>query len=607
MGTNTGEAVTFLVSEGYVPEFLRLLESADVVSVDTETTGVYPFNGDRLVGVAAGANGTYGYLPFRHATGPNLSPERLSQLVKVLSTKTLRGFHLRFDIEMLCNEGMALPPKIEDALLAALLVNENEPCFALKRGKRGDLGLAPRYLGEDTVAESDALDVVLRSRGLPKAEIYKLRPEEVAAYTCADLTLPERLLRDVYRPALDTWGMSDVFEEYNRYQLMLIEMEIRGIPIDRGVVTEALVRGREEQDALLALIHKSAGYELNPASWKQVALWLGTENAQEETILASKHPSARFLIDYKAYTKRDSTYLRRFLEYADECGHLHPQLNLTIDERDEGGTKSGRISSSHPNFTAIPKPTTNPLYSPCRRAVVAPPGYCILKADYQQAEAWIAGHYSNDPAILEAYHEGRDMYAELAADIRRDRQTCKTLHLAIQYGAGAWKVAQTLGVSEGIARELRSAWHKRFPRISQTMSRVNKAAERRGAIRLFTGRWCHFDGDKKSVVCKSPYYTAWNRLIQGSVAEMIRRAMLQLKPRLELLSSRIFLQVHDELLMFVPFSELSAATKVVRETMTDFPNWSLRPRIDLSAGLNWLEMEAIDDSQRTLGLLAPPS
>lgn len=565
--------------------------------MDTETTGLGVWTGDRMVGTALKtSDGHRLYFGYHHGGGGNLSPERKRQMIGAMTGKPLRGFHLRFDCEVMHNEGLPLPPKITDTLIAAVLMNENEPSFALKRSKSGVPGLSIRYLGDGAAYASDKFDQLLKERGLAKGELCELSAGEVEEYACMDLDLPDALMEKVYWPSLCTWNQERVFEEYNDYQRLLIEMEIGGLPVDRAVVDRALVEGEVAREDLLAQIHQAAGYKLNPQSPKQVAAWLGLPNAQEETVLASGNPMADALIDYKAYGKRGSTYLQRFIDYASPDGFLHCQLNLTRDERDLGGTKSARLSCSRPNLQAMPKPKTNPIYAACRQAIAAMPGYCIMEADYSQAEVRIAGHYSQEPALFDVFSSGIDVYEEFAASVRRfvpgfDRQAAKILHLAIQYGAGVWKIALMLGVSEDVARRLRDAWHARFPRISYMMRKMQKSAQKNGVIKLFSGRYGHFDGERKSVHCKSPHYTAWNRLIQGSVAEQIRYAMMALWPVIRDLGGRMLLQVHDSILFLIPIEKRAEAARLIKQHMEGVRQWDIPSVVDIKSGPNWLDVK----------------
>lgn len=584
-----------LVTDRTVEAAIRRVDATPELWTDTETDGLEVFTQHRMVGTAVGAGGEDLYFPFRHREGANLNDAARVGLMRAMARKKLKGFHLRFDVEVLQNEGLPPPPAIEDTMIAAVLMNENEQSFALKRSKAGLPGLSMKYLGAESVSDDEALRAKLEARGFAKQDLWKLPAEDVADYATADLALPRRLMAEVYEPGLATWKLTDLFQEYNDYQRLLISMETGGLPLDTAVVQQALADGETARADLLAQLHRAAGYPLNPNSPKQVKAWLGTPDAQEETLMRCGNPHAELIVDLKAYTKRDSTYLQRFLDYSHN-GILHTNLNLTPNDHGEGGTRSARLSGSHPNLQAMPKPKTNIIYAPCRQAIIAPEGYCLMEADYSQAEVRIAAHYSQEPALIAVFRGGIDIYEEFAAEVRSlvrgfDRQAAKILHLAIQYGAGVWKIALMLGVTEAVAKALRDRWHKRFPRISHVMRSMQKKAEEHGVIRLWTGRWGHFDGPTKSQSCKSPYYTAWNRLIQGTVAEIIRHAMMRLWEPLNAIGARMLLQVHDSILLLVPLGRRAEAARIVRQNMEAFPGWTVPMTVDIKTGPNWLDVK----------------
>ena len=585
-----------LVTNQNFQDALRRVRAASTVCLDTETSGLRTWGDDRIIGVAVKVDDAAMYFPFRHAGG-NLEESCLPELIAALTGKAVRGFHLRFDLEMLAKEGLPPPPHIQDTLHAAILMNENEPTFALKRGKAGP-GLCMRYLGPETVVASDRLDDILASRRLTKGDLNRLTAEEVADYACDDVILSDRLFTEVYEEPIRRWSLGAMLEEYGEYQQLLIAMETEGLPIDEAVVLAALAEGEAARADLLKQIHAAAGREINPGSPVQISRWLGTPDAKEETLLACGNPAADLIIRYKAYVKRDSTYLVPFLEGIEYDGKLHPSPNLVPKEDGTGGTRSGRLSYSGPNLQATPKVSEkNPvskIYAPVRRAIVAPPGYTLVEADYSQAEVRKAASLSTDQRLTDLVMSGADVYQDLADKRGMTRQASKTLFLAIQYGAGVWKIMEMLGVGEAEATRLRGAWHKHFPRVSNALRRMASHAEKTHCFRYISGRWAHFDGSSKSATCRSPFYTAWNHLVQGEVADMIRRAMLalwkELRERAELRGVKMLLQVHDSLLFLVPTARLAEVIPIIKAVMEDFPEDPVPPKVDFKIGPNWLDM-----------------
>jgi DNA polymerase-1 len=245
--------------------------------------------------------------------------------------------------------------------------------------------------------------------------------------------------------------------------------------------------------------------------------------------------------------------------------------------------------------------------------VIPRPGAKLAKCDYARAEMWMGASYSGDEALIEAYYAHRDIYTEMAKELGIERQEAKILFLMLQYGAGAWKVAQFFGWPFQTVTMLEaefgieaSQWHDRewrtyksqravqvrdgffelYPAIKAAMGIYATHFEREGILRLWTDRVIHFDRSE------TPAYAAWNRVIQGAVGEMVRIAMLRLEPMLAQYGAYMILQVHDELLIEYPEKYEKPVLKITKNVMEDF-DFKLRPRVDISVSArNYATTEA---------------
>jgi len=563
---------------------------ADQVTVDIESTGLSPWAGDRAVGVAVEVDGEADYFPARHGGGGNLPDGSLPKLLSALRGKTIGGWNVRFDLTMLSFEDggdWCLAPDVitEDGIIDALLIDENEPSFSL-------FSIAERYLGRGAGGTKTEMDRLLaarfpgvRSKKALKGKLHELSAADVEPYACGDVLLP-RLLRERYAPALEAWGLTGLAAEMNAYNLLLARMQKTGIAIDvarcrlLSKVTEARRAG------LLERLRGEAEAIFNPNSWQQVKKLTGAPDARAATLERWDHPVARGIIEYKKLGKAKAAYYDAICELVDAGGDLHPQLNLTRDPSDAYGTRTGRLSCSHPNFQALPHADDDPaaIYQ-VRDLVVPRPGMKLAKLDYERAEVWMGASFCREPRLLEAYRDRRDLYAEMSADLGIGRQQAKILFLMIQYGAGAWKIAQTFGWTEDRAFAVRSRFFDLYPAVRAAMRGYADAWEGTGVVRLWTGRACHYPGDRA--------YAAWNRVIQGAVAEMIRVAMQRLEGPLAALGARMILQVHDELVVEYPAgAEREVVALCVRE-MTAFDQFLLRPRVEPKvSATNYAEMAA---------------
>ncbi len=569
-----------LVTEQNVAACLERCARSKDLAIDLETTGLRTWHGDKIAGIAVDDM----YFPFRHGEGPNLPEAHLTNLLRILEhTETLLNHNLiRFDVPMMANEAGGFSPKgkLEDTMTAALLMNENEETFALK-------ALAQKYLGMPPSEETALLEQLERMgyRGKQaKGEMWRLKAADVEPYACGD-TLRARKLRDLYVTGLRDWNVYGLWGEMNDYARLLSRMERAGLAVDQDLVREFMAEADVMEADCLAQLQAAAGFALNPNSPKQVCNWLGLKSSNKKALKRANSPHAELLKTYRQLTKVKGTYYLPLLELVDEFGILHPQLNLTRDPSDVGGTRTGRLSCSKPNFQALPK--GNDVYKV--RACIKPQhGRRFAEFDYERAEVWMAGSYCHDAAIRKAYFENEDLYVEMAAVCGITRQEAKILFLMIQYGAGAWKIAETFGWTEQEAWDIRAKFHRRFPRIKQAMQALSNRAEGTGCIRLFTGRVRHFDG------VKSKFYTGWNALIQGSVGEMVRLAMQRLESMLDKYDAEMKLQIHDSILIEYPSAAEREVLSETKRIMEAFDQWPLRPRVDIKTGDDFGHMEPYD-------------
>lgn len=606
---------------------LAYLASSSEIVWDLETDGLRPYHGNRIIGIATLAeNGAACYFPFRHKQGANLSPGKIGPILEALtaSGKTLVGHNsVRFDGPMAAFDSDAALQKLvlsdgvqhEDTIIDAMLANENEPSFSLD-------ALGKKYLGgtaqkderkKELLANLRRQNPRLRSPRQLMGRMADLPPESVEPYACGDV-LDTRALRDLYRPHLEAWGLTSLRQEMFQYARLLARIERTGVAVDSELCEQRTTLCLTAQDRLLTELRAHLGQKFNPNSSPQVCKAIGTPDASKEMLRASEHPLAQKIIEYKRFGKMAGTYYQAILGLRDSNGIIHPQMNLSRDPRDLGGTRSCRLSCSNPNFQNLPA-RSDEEHMRVRDVVIARPGKTLIKLDYERAEMWLGAHYSQDSALYEAYHSGRNLYRELAANVGLDPVTdytkAKITWLAIQYGAGGKKLAEMHGWPhtpieelEGlfgvpIARWSDPEWRvymaqqgpktKRgffelCPGIKYQMQEIEEEARERGSIRLWTGRAIHFDGKYTHP------FSGWNRKIQGGVAEMIRVAMQRLENPLEQHDSEILLQCHDELVLEAPDSEVGPVARLARDVMTDFDFW-LRPRVEISVGKRYGQMK----------------
>lgn len=632
-----------LVSPAQFSSRLTRYAKARSLVVDLETSGLRPYLGDHLLGIAvcdADTDEPGDYFSFRHADD-NLGPTQLDALLHVLTdgTHELGGHNfIRFDCPMIAREheryyrALLHDDRIPkwDTIIDAMLANENERSFSLD-------ALGQKYLGIDAALKHErkqALMALLKARnpGVRSAKVLMgmlatLTGGEVADYACGDVE-DCRALRRLYVPHHKAWGLESLSLEMYAYARLLAKVERRGMLADRDEADRRIKRCLAEQSDTAGHIRAALGDPtFNPNSSMQVCALLGTDDAEARTVRRSGHPLAEQIILYKQLGKMVSTYYETLRDGVDSEGAIHPQLNLTRDPQDRGGTRSGRLSCSRPNFQNLPK-RSDVWFMRVRECVLARPGFSFHANDYERQEMWVGGHYSGDQALFEAYHANVDNYLRLAertkepeTPLKDARQQAKIDWLAIQYGARGRKLSEMHGWPFRSIKQLErefgkpvkadtpggpqwgdAEWRVYFaqkgpkvvreffdmcPGIKDMMAALTAQAEEQGSIRLFTGRVIHFDG------VLTPPFVAWNRLVQGDSGEMTRIAMQRLEPMLDHYGASLVLQVHDEVVTEVPDEHCEAVARETKRIMEDFPNFRLRPRVETSVGKTYGNVEKL--------------
>lgn len=534
--------------------------------LDVESTGLDAWGktgkpADQACGIALRVDEQDYYFSLRHSSADNLLPEQLEMLVKRISGfETLIGHNLKFDLQILAKDNLWLPQTLIDTMVGYYLMDEH--------GSRGLKYLADRFLEKGSSSESSKLSTELLTRGLGPDEMWRLPPEMVAPYACKDVELTDKLDSFISERIYS----QQLWEEFCDFNKLLAKMERWGLWTNQETIAQQKSKAWLNYSAALGQIHEMTGYPLNPFSSKQVTYWLGTEDSREETLAKAEHPGAKHVLEARAWLKGINTYYDPYLLWPG--GTIHTDMKVC-------GTVSGRLATAHPNLQAVP----NTPEQRVRNVFQPRPGYRFAELDYSQAEIRVGAHYTGDETLIEGFKRGGDAHQMVADRINRDRRTGKMINLALSYGMGTKKLGEKLNISHNQAMTLMSDYHNAFPKTRPTMNKAQEVAATRGYITLWSGRRCHFnhkDSDPKD---------AFNRLLQGSVACMVRRAMLRIDEEVPNTDARMLLQVHDSLLLEVKEGMEREVIPHVKRIMEDQP-WCKCPiKVDAKIGKSWGEME----------------
>jgi DNA polymerase-1 len=450
----------------------------------------------------------------------------------------------------------------------------------------------------------------LTGTGKNRKRITDVPLERLADYAAEDADWTLRLHRE-QETRLRQAGLLDLCTtmEFPLIEV-LADMEESGVRLDTAYLAGM---SRDIEHLLLRLvteIHQAAGAPFNINSTQQLGDVLfnklglpplkktKTGFSTDVTVLeglSGQHPIIDSLLEYRQLTKLKSTYVDALPALIDpRTGRVHTSFNQTV-------TATGRLSSSDPNFQNIP--IRSDIGRAIRKAFLpSRDGMVILAADYSQIELRVMAHVSGDPGLTEAFVHDEDIHATTAAKVfgvaadavtRDMRRKAKEVNFGIMYGIGPFGLANRLGITQGEARDIISRYFERFPGVKRYISDTLERARKTGYVETLLGRRRYIPdiASKNQNVRGNAERQAINMPIQGSAADMIKRAMITVHRELAArrLGARLLLQVHDELVLEVPEGEREEVKQLVVERMRDALPLNVPVKVDAGTGTNWLE------------------
>jgi DNA polymerase I-like protein with 3'-5' exonuclease and polymerase domains len=596
------------------------LRKVDEIAIDLETkdpglkergSGSVIGDGD-VVGIAVATSHYKGYFPIAHEGGGNMDRQRVMLWLKdVLESQSTKIFHNAiYDVCWLRRLGLKINGDIVCTMIAAAVTDENRFRYDLN-------SLAWHYLGYGK--NESALAEAAESWGIdPKAEMYKLPAMHVGGYAERDAEITFGLWQEMKKEILHQ-DLEDIFDLETELFPCLVDMRFKGVRVDTERAHQMksnLIK--QEQDLLKKIEGETNIY---PQIWAARSIAQVFENLKipfertEKTDAPSftknflqehEHPVVRMIAQAREVNKAHTTFIDSILRY-EHKGRIHAEINQLRNAG--GGTVTGRFSYQNPNLQQIP--ARNKDLGPMIRSLFIPEeGHRWGVFDYSQQEPRLVVHYASLyklPSVydvIDAYQTdpNADFHQTVAdmADIPRSQ--AKTINLGLFYGMGKGKLQAELGVSKEKAAELFNTYHAKVPFVKQLMSKASNRAQDRGQIRTLLGRLCRFHlwepnsfGMHKAMThedalkehgpgIKRAYtYKALNKLIQGSAADMTKKAML------ELYKEKIIphIQIHDELDLSI---ENEDEAKKVIEIMEHAVTLEVPNKVDYEHGNNWGEI-----------------
>jgi DNA polymerase I len=512
------------------------------------------------------------------------------------------GCDLKFGLQMFAVRGSDLTP-YDDIMLMSYALDAGRSSHALT-------SLAQRYFDHAMVDDN-----LLTGSGKARITFDCVEVEKAAEYAAerADITLR---LWQVLKARLAAERVSSVYETLERPLIpVLARMEQRGISIDRQVLSRLSGEFAQRAAALEAEIQTLAGEPLNPGSPKQLGdILFGklglpggtkTKTGQWSTgarvldeLAEQGHPLPRKILDWRQVSKLKSTYTDALPSY------VNPQTHRVHTSYALAATPTGRLSSSEPNLQNIPIRTEEGRK--IRRAFIAVDGHKLVSADYSQIELRLLAEIADIEPLEKAFREGLDIHAMTASEMfgvpvkgmpGEIRRRAKAINFGIIYGISAFGLANQLGIEREEAGAYIRKYFERFPGIRDYMEETKAFAKQNGYVLTLFGRKCHYPEIAHSNASIRAFNerAAINARLQGTAADIIRRAMVRMEPALEKakLSARMLLQVHDELVFEVPDAEVERTLPVVEKVMAHAPMPALSLSVPLAvearAAHNWDE------------------
>jgi len=604
-------------TEWLPPEEFPDLSKYNEISIDLETkdpnlnirrgSGSVVGVGE-IVGIAVAVKNWCGYYPIAHEGGGNMDRAKvLKWFQAVLNTPATKIFHnAMYDVCWIRALGLSISGKIVDTMIASALVDENQMRYDLNNCSK-------RYTGKGK-NETD-LYAAAKDWGVDaKAEMYKLPAIYVGAYAEKDAEITLDLWQEL-KKEIDLQDINSIMNMETELFPCLIDMKFKGVRVDVEAAHKLKTTLLAQEKESLHQVKKETGIDTQIWAARSIAQVFDKLNLEydrtEKTSAPSftknflanhPHPLVKHIARAREINKAHTTFIDTILKHSYK-GRIHAEINQL--RGDNGGTVTGRFSYSNPNLQQIP--ARNKELGPAIRSLFIPEeGHTWGCFDYSQQEPRLVVHYATlqnlygVDEVLEAYREGDADFHDIVADMAEiPRYQAKTINLGLFYGMGKNKLQAELGVSKEKAEGLFRQYHNKVPFVKQLMDNVMHRAQDSGKIRTLLGRLCRFHlwepnqfGIHKALphdqalmehgpgIKRAYTYKALNKLIQGSAADMTKKAMI------ELYKEGIIphIQVHDELDISVKDKQHAELIKSVMESAVslEVPN-----KVDYESGPNW--------------------
>ena len=592
-----------LLTEADLNRWVEKLKQAKLFALDTETDNL-DYMAANLVGISfALENGEAAYLPLQldYLGAPKTLEKTtaLTLLKPVLENPAIQkvGQNFKYDLTIFARNGIDVQGVAFDTMLESYVLNST--------GRHNMDDLAKRYLGHQTITFEE-----IAGKGKNQLTFNQIPLEKAAEYAAEDADVTMKLQQVLWEKLSKEPTLEKLFKEMELPLLgVLSRMERRGVLIDSDAL---FLQSNEIANRLSELEEQAyvlAGQPFNLASTKQLQEILfdklglpiiqktpkGAPSTNEEVLeeLAFSHELPKVLVEHRGLSKLKSTYTDKLPQMVNpQTGRVHTSYHQAV-------TATGRLSSSDPNLQNIP--IRNEEGRRIRQAFIAREGFTVVAADYSQIELRIMAHLSQDQGLINAFTQGKDIHRSTAAEIfgvaldevtSEQRRNAKAINFGLIYGMSAFGLSRQLGIGRADAQSYMDLYFKRYPCVQTFMHDIREKAKAQGYVETLFGRRLYLPDINSSngMRRKAAERVAINAPMQGTAADIIKRAMIQLDQKLQNDPDiAMIMQVHDELVFEVRSEKVAFYSELIKTQMENAADLVVSLIVDVGQGTNWDE------------------
>ncbi|WP_370766032.1 DNA polymerase I [Haemophilus sp.] len=592
-----------LLTEADLNRWVEKLKQAKLFALDTETDNL-DYMAANLVGISfALENSEAAYLPLQldYLGAPKTLEKTtaLSLLKPILENPAIQkvGQNFKYDLTIFARNGIDVQGVAFDTMLESYVLNST--------GRHNMDDLAKRYLGHQTISFEE-----IAGKGKNQLTFNQIPLEQAAEYAAEDADVTMKLQQVLWEKLSKEPTLEKLFKEMELPLLgVLSRMERRGVLIDSDAL---FLQSNEIANRLSELEEQAyvlAGQPFNLASTKQLQEILfdklglpviqktpkGAPSTNEEVLeeLAFSHELPKVLVEHRGLSKLKSTYTDKLPQMVNpQTGRVHTSYHQAV-------TATGRLSSSDPNLQNIP--IRNEEGRRIRQAFIAREGFTVVAADYSQIELRIMAHLSQDQGLINAFTQGKDIHRSTAAEIfgvaldevtSEQRRNAKAINFGLIYGMSAFGLSRQLGIGRADAQSYMDLYFKRYPGVQTFMHDIREKAKAQGYVETLFGRRLYLPDINSSngMRRKAAERVAINAPMQGTAADIIKRAMIQLDQKLQNDPDiAMIMQVHDELVFEVRSEKVAFYSELIKTQMESAADLVVPLIVEVGQGTNWDE------------------